>query len=183
MKVPRLDTIVNIATLFACVSISAAAIQYVRSPPRTGAAPQVATEPAVRVQPGDKFALPNKMAGKAALVVYLSPTCQFCTESMPFYKRLEEVTDIRSGVVQFIVASSEPERDVLVYLKSHGVAVGLFADATAVGIKTRSTPTLALVKSDGSVRSVWVGRLNGDQEQQVVTALADLARSFGTSPP
>jgi len=101
---------------------------------------------------------------------------------MPFYRRLQEATDIESGRIQFIVSSSEPEGDVATYLKSHALDAKLFADATAVGIKTRATPTLALVNADSSVRSVWVGRLTADQERQVMKAIGDLVASSRSGP-
>lgn len=176
MKSIRLEQVVNVATLFVCLSVSAAAIHYIRSSARgtgEGAAPAAQA----RVEPGDELALPSGLVGRPVLVVYLAPTCHFCTESMPFYRTLAQQKEIRSGAVGFIVASSKPEAEVKPYLISHGLFVKAFADATRLGIKTRATPTVALVNEDGTVRSAWTGLLDTQAQLNVQAAIGDLAKT------
>ena len=57
------------------------------------------------------------------------------------------------------------------WLKDEGVRVDQVKQASLGDIGVRGTPTLLLVNSAGVVTNVWVGKLQPDQEQQVLAAL------------
>ena len=57
------------------------------------------------------------------------------------------------------------------YLTSQGVHVNEVKQATLNSIGVRGTPTLLLVDKAGVVTNVWVGKLQPDQEAQVLNVL------------
>jgi|WetSurMetagenome_2_1015567.scaffolds.fasta_scaffold28552_2 hypothetical protein len=63
------------------------------------------------------------------------------------------------------------ESEVRDYLSAHGVSARVFAEAASLGLKTRATPTLALVDGAGSVQSAWTGLLDTAGEREVEKSL------------
>ena len=175
MKRIGFDTIVNVATLIACAAVSVAAYQFSHSTARASAPAPAEARPTVKI--GDKLDLPDTVAAKPALLFYVSSTCHFCTESMPFYQRLVKRDDVRSGLVPLVVASPQKEPEVRAYLGAHKISAAAFVDGMAAGINTRATPTLILVNPDGTVRKTWTGQLLKGQELEVEAALSDLSKS------
>lgn len=65
----------------------------------------------------------------------------------------------------------QPFTEAQQYLSGAGVHVDEVKQATLGALGVRGTPTLLLVNDVGVVTDVWVGRLQPDQETQVLTAL------------
>lgn len=102
------------------------------------------------------------------LVVYLSPSCAFCQDSMPFYRRLS--ARVRTGVaprLAFPLGADEPTFKA--YLANNGLDPD---DATAGPLVpgVRATPTIVLV-SEGVVAASWVGRLSAEQEEELLSGV------------
>ena len=57
------------------------------------------------------------------------------------------------------------------YLSGEGVHVDQVKQATMSGLGVRGTPTMLLVNGAGVVTKIWVGKIQPEQEQQVLTAL------------
>jgi hypothetical protein len=55
------------------------------------------------------------------------------------------------------------------YLATLGVAVDEIKQSSLSSIDVRGTPTLMLVNSDGVVTDTWVGRLQAEQEAEVLS--------------
>ena len=96
---------------------------------------------------GDQFdaLVPVIPAGaERALVVAISPTCHFCTESMPFYKRLVEERNAKGSATKVIAAvpreeaKAEEERS----LSGAGVTPDALVVVDFAAIKVPGTPTI-----------------------------------------
>jgi len=104
------------------------------------------------------------------LILITASTCHFCSESMPFYRRLSEKA--KSAGTRIVAVSAEDINVNREYLLSNSVPVELVASITKSGIVSAGTPTLLLVRSDGKVINSWRGRLDEPGERQVFGALA-----------
>jgi thioredoxin-related protein len=105
---------------------------------------------------------------KQTLVLVLSSSCHFCSESAPFYQRLIKERGSNIHLVAVLPQTiSEGEN----YLNSLGVSVDEIRQASLSSINVRGTPTLMLVNGDGVVVSQWVGRLPQDQEAEVLSKI------------
>ncbi|OLE52276.1 MAG: hypothetical protein AUG51_18750 [Acidobacteria bacterium 13_1_20CM_3_53_8] len=116
---------------------------------------------------GTKISLPDVDWAKngQTLVLALSSTCHFCSESAPFYQQLAKAHDGTRLIAALPQTISEGER----YLHALGVSVDGVKQASLDSINVRGTPTLMLVNSDGRVIDSWVGKLPVDQEAEVLS--------------
>ena len=118
---------------------------------------------------GAPFSLPGVDWTKQdqTLVLVLSSTCHFCTESAPFYQRL--VTEARRNRnTRLIAVLPQPTEDGIRYLKQVGVSIDEVLQAPLSTLGTRGTPTLILVDKRGEVKNTWIGRLAAERESEVL---------------
>lgn len=101
------------------------------------------------------------------LVLALSNTCHFCTESAPFYQKVA----MNKGKVRLIAVLPQSIEDGQAYLKKLGVTVDEVKQLRLDAMGVQGTPTLFLVNSSGVITDKWVGKLMPDQESMVLKAL------------
>lgn len=165
----KLDTIANIAIIVVCVIASVVLIRNFFFQPRPpGAPPQV--EKGERLE-ALQAALPA--GADRTLVLALAPQCGYCTQSMPFYKRVLEERNKKGSNVKVVAAVGSPEARTAEQqaLTGAGVQVDNLVELDFSSIKVPGTPTVLLVDNQGEVLDVWVGKLTERQEKQVLSTL------------
>ena len=170
----RLEKLGQLAFLVMCVAITIAAFQYV-SAARTAANPRK-PDP---VQRGTRLSLPASVTADAtrpSLLLVLSANCRYCTESMPFYKTLADLSQVRSGNLRLGVVSLQPADDMRKYLAAHSLGIEAVISVPESGFNVMGTPTLVLVRRDGVVQRSWGGWLNGEEEKTVLASINDLVQ-------
>lgn len=105
----------------------------------------------------------------STLVVAVREGCQYCEASAPFYKRLADAA-AKSSKTHLIAALPETPAEGKTFLGKLGVPVQDVREGDFAAMKVRYTPTLMLLDRDGKVKKVWVGRLHGNEEEQVLKA-------------
>ncbi len=105
-------------------------------------------------------------AAPRTLIMFTSSECHFCVNSLPFYRRLAPALKAR-GVRLVAVSRDEPERN-RAFLGSGGVAVDSAVSLAEAGMELAGTPTLVLVRRDGSAIKTWEGRLDSKGESEVL---------------
>lgn len=134
--------------------------------------PATINQPA-RVQPaiGSKINLPNlELASeKQTLILALQKGCRFCSESMPFYKRIAEtVQDGNTRLIAVLPGSAEESSR---YLGEFGLNNIVVEQATLDSLQVSGTPTLILINNKGEITDYWVGKLPPDKEIEVLDKL------------
>lgn len=121
------------------------------------------------IQSGTKLSLAGIDWGKTpqTLLLVVSATCHYCSESAPFYKRLER----EHGRTQLVAVLPQPLADGKKYLDSLSVRVDEVKQAALNSLGVRGTPTLILVDSNGVVVNSWIGKLDSKAEMEVVNSL------------
>jgi len=123
------------------------------------------------IQPPSDYTLSplniNWRQNKQTLILAISSSCHFCTESAPFYKRLVEKKD-ETRLVAVVPQSVAEGQD---YIKRLGVQVDAVQHSDFSTIGVQGTPTLLLIDSAGVIKNAWVGRLSPAQESDVLNAL------------
>jgi thioredoxin-related protein len=118
---------------------------------------------------GQALALPDVDWAKngQTLILALSTTCHFCTESGPFYQR---VAKERAGtrLIALMPQSVEESRQ---YLNKLGIEVSEVRQSQTGALGVTGTPTLILVNNEGAVINSWVGRLPAEKEAEVLSNL------------
>ena len=103
---------------------------------------------------------------KRTVFLALSTQCHYCTESAPFFRRIQKETGLKMLAV--LPQAVDESRK---YLNGEGVQVDDVKQATLSAIGVSGTPTVLLVDNAGKVANVWQGKLPPDQEGQVLAAL------------
>ena len=108
-------------------------------------------------------------AGSQALVLALQSNCQFCQESMPFYRRV--LVERNSGELQIVVAAPSHDVGIGEYLAQEGLHPDDVVFVERGQVPVAGTPTLLVVDASGMVTHAWIGRLDADQEAEVMSVL------------
>lgn len=157
--------------LLMCAAVAAAAINHIllaRSAPPPA-------EPRPVVASGTTLTLPANATGSGtadALLLVLSAECRFCTESMPFYRRLAARPEVRSGQVRLSVVSMQPLAEMREYLREHGLEAAHVMSVPESGLRVGATPGIVLATREGVVRESWLGAVPSREEKRVIDALA-----------
>lgn len=166
-----LDTVANIAIIIVCAIAAFILIRNNFFNQNQAGGPR---PPEIEVgEKHDALAQVVPAGSERALVVALSPTCHFCEESMPFYKRLVDERNQKGSQVKVIAAVSQEGAKAEEQQKL--AAAGVNADGVVVldfnSVKLRGTPTIVLVDNKGEVHEVWVGKQAASGEEEILEAL------------
>jgi peroxiredoxin len=150
--------IVVVAMVLASVLIKNYASSRTQSPPH--------------IPVGTKVALPNVnwQAGDETVVLGLSTTCHYCTESAGFYRELAKVCKERN--VRTLAVFPQPIEAAEKYMKDKGITFDEIRQARLADLEISGTPTLLLVDKTGAVKSVWIGKLEDNIEKKLLANLA-----------
>jgi len=165
----KLDTVANIAIIVVCAVAAVILIRNNFFPPRPPGAPE-------QVEAGEQFDELKQVVpagSKQALVIAVSPTCHFCTESIPFYKRLQEERNQKGSGVKLVTAvpAAAAREEETKLMTAGGFTPDSVVELNFATVKVPGTPTLMLVDKEGKVLNVWVGKLNEDGEKEVLKVL------------
>lgn len=98
-----------------------------------------------------------------SLVIALSSTCHFCTESASFYQRLAKERGVR-----LIAVLPQDVTEGRTYLDSLRVPIGDVRQMPLDALGVEGTPTLFLIDNEGRVSGKWVGKLGPDGESELL---------------
>jgi hypothetical protein len=159
-----IEVIANVAIICVAISLGVVLIsRTIRS--YRGTVAESANTPPVKDQ---KIQLPGVDWSKneQTLVMAISSTCHFCTESAGFYRDIR--TRARVHTVAVLPQSVDEGRK---YLSSLGVQVDEVLQAPLSSMDVSGTPTLLLVNRNGTVIRKWIGKLPADLEKEVLLSV------------
>jgi thioredoxin-related protein len=154
----------NIAIIVVALVLTGALVKRYLLPGEPAAAP-----PAAQIQPGTQIPLSDVDWAKSdqTLLLVLSDTCHFCTDSAGFYQRIVQEKSARGGPRLVAVLPQDVEKGKA-YLGKLAVSVDEVKQSSLAAVGVRGTPTLILVDRAGKVISSWVGQLPAEQEAEVL---------------
>lgn len=121
---------------------------------------------------GTRISLPGIDWNKSnrTVVLALSTTCHFCSESAPFYQKLEQQ---RTSNVRLVAVLPQPIDDGRNYLNKLGVSVDQIVQAPLSSLGVRGTPTLILLDHNGAVIDSWIGKLADTEDAKVISRVRE----------
>jgi hypothetical protein len=164
-----LDRLVNVGILLGCALVIVSVAQ--RLAPR---GEQGAVRTVKALSQGDTM---PRVAGvdirrtPKTLFVYLSSTCQFCVNSMGFYRDLLKDPSHAQRGFQFVVVGPEPPDVLKLFAAQHNLVPDHVISAPAGTLGIASTPTLVLVNRSSVVERRWIGELSQAGRASVIGAL------------
>ena len=123
-----LDTVANIAIIIVCAIAAFILIRNHFFNPNQAGGPRPP-----EIKAGETYAALGQLVpsgAERALVVAVSPTCHFCEESMPFYKRLVDERNQKGSNVKVIAAV--PREEAKAEEAQKMAAAGVTPDGVAV---------------------------------------------------
>jgi thioredoxin-related protein len=157
----KLELAANIAVVLTCV------VTLVRT-----VADKTPKAPPQSYKSGEKIADSPSLDfrdAKRTLVLFESSTCHFCNESLGFYSRLASLAH-KNGT-RIVALTFEDTGVNKSFLATHGVEPDAVLALKDTKLKVFATPTLILVKNDGTVVASWVGKLPAQKESEVIAKL------------
>jgi len=103
-----------------------------------------------------------------ALVIALDSRCRYCTQSMDFYKQLEQT---HRADTKIVVVGKEQEAALRAYVEQHALQADVVATVPRNYLKSTLTPFMLLVSADGHVLESWPGFLDEARRKEVLRAL------------
>jgi thiol-disulfide isomerase/thioredoxin len=163
----KIEIATNIAIIIVTALLCGVLIKkHIISPP-TPPANALTANNQFQLQAGTKLSLPGidwQKNGQTLLLV-LSTTCHFCSESAPFYQQLVKELDGSTHAVAVLPQSVSDSRG---YLNRLGVVVDDIQQSELSLLGVRGTPTLILVNDKGVVVDSWVGKLPDDDQAKLI---------------
>ncbi len=107
----------------------------------------------------------NPAGSQVNALIFLRSGCSFCDKSMPFYRRITQLST--TGKVKVIAFFDHNDLEASEYMKrSQLIDVGISrTDFDSLGIE--GTPTFVLLDQSGKVLKSSVGKLNDKGEQEI----------------
>jgi peroxiredoxin len=127
--------------------------------------------PDTRPNVGTKISLPGVDWSKSrqSLVLALSTTCHFCSESADFYSKL--VPAAEGNGIRVVAVLPQPLSASRTYLDGLGVSVPDILQSSLDSIEVTGTPTVLLIDAKGKIQKAWVGKVSAKREEEVMEAL------------
>lgn len=174
--IKKVEVLANIAVIVTSVVLCSVLVrkylfssneQTLAAVPRATAS-ALETSPSKRgPRPGTKISLPGVDWNKNILtiVLALSTTCHFCSESAPFYRDLVKQKPGNVGLIAVLPQPLDDSRNYLNKLRLNPTDV-IQNSASSIGLT--GTPTLLLVDNNGTIIGSWVGKLSNTQTEEVI---------------
>jgi hypothetical protein len=102
---------------------------------------------------------------RRSVLLILSTECRFCTQSMPFYRRLS--SERRHLDFALFAAFPEPPTEAGAYVRASSLNVDGLIRAKPSELHATATPTVVFLDRDRTVLASWVGRLPAKVERAV----------------
>ncbi len=162
----KIETLANVMTVVVSLLLSVVLVKQFLLPPRARRAAGAQTAVGTNLS---RF-LPRVDGGKngRTLILAISTGCHFCTDSAPFFKRIEKE---RPRDIKLVAVLPQPLEEARKYLDGEDVHVDEVRQATLQSIGVVGTPTLLLVDAGERVSDVWPGKLGPDDEDKVIATL------------
>jgi peroxiredoxin len=125
----------------------------------------------VKTAAGGTFPLElNWRNARQTLILVLRQDCEFCAESMAFYRQLVAISaDAQVPVVALTPEEPEAARR---YLSQEGLHVSEIRQAELRPLGILGTPVIYLVDDTGTIQEEWRGKLTAAKEKEVLNLLS-----------
>lgn len=153
--------IIIVALLFSAFLVSRYLLPD-SAPKPTALAKNGGVKPGIKLQ----FSGIDWSKSEKTLVLALSTSCRYCTESVPLYQKLAQQKAGRSNV-RLLAVMPQSFDEAQRYLNEHGVSVDEIRQVGLDEINVKGTPTLIMVDQTGTVIHSWVGKLPPEKETEV----------------
>lgn len=105
------------------------------------------------------------------LLIALNTKCIYCRDSLPFLKKLTAENALSNNKLHIVGIFPNKPEEVAAYVKENDLLLDVVADVEFSRLNLSGTPSMVLVDSKGEVNDFWIGKLDGNEADQVVSSL------------
>lgn len=169
--VKKIEIFTNIAIILVALVLSVVLVKKFFFTSDTAA-----NQPKKSIAVGEKvdFQQVNWASNKNTLLLFLSKDCHFCSESVPFYQKINQEFANNPSIKIAAVFPQDVET-AQEYLKTNNLAISQVYQANPPALGVGGTPTMLLVDGNGNVLETWFGKLVSDEEQKVLNRLRSVS--------
>ncbi len=176
--IKKVEVLANIAVIFTSILLCSVLVKKhffshkqtvtaTAPPPRSTSAPK-----SEALQPGTKISLPgiDWSQNNRTLVLALSTTCHFCSESARFYQKLQAQ---KPNDLRLVALFPQSVKESRTYLDKLGLNIADVVQSPLGSVRVSGTPTLLLLDKTGAVIDSWTGKLSDDRAAAVINRLSN----------
>lgn len=128
------------------------------------------------IQKGTVVKLPGagpaeQQSAAPTLVLALSKNCHFCQEGVGFYQKLTAFKNSSPQGLRMVAVMPQGKEEAAGYLKEQKIEVDEVVSMEVSKLGVNGTPTLLLLDGQNKLEEIWIGKLSGEQESQVIDRL------------
>jgi hypothetical protein len=105
------------------------------------------------------------------LLLALNTKCIYCSESLPFFKKLAAANGLSSGTLHIVAIFPNKTQDVAIYLKENDFSVDTVAEVEFSHLNISGTPSMVLLDNKGRVSDFWIGKLSDGEADKLIGSL------------
>lgn len=113
-------------------------------------------------------------AAERTLVMALSTACHFCEASVPFYREVTASSAVKEKRVAVVAVFPQQQQEAESFVKGNDIRADRVVSTSLQSVGASATPTLLLVDRNGKIQRVWVGVLSQSQQNDLLSALANV---------
>lgn len=102
------------------------------------------------------------------LVLVLRVGCHYCQDSMPFYRKLNDLEKSNHLRAHLLVVMPDSKQGEDKDLESNGLSIDGVFNQSLGPMRVTGTPTLLLADPRGRIEQAWVGELSAQSELEVI---------------
>jgi hypothetical protein len=155
-----IERLTYLALLVTCVIASTVLVKNTFFPRTPASGPKIGTTVAI---PSLSWSAPNTY-----VVLAVSSQCHFCIESVPFYRSLSDWKQKNHNDLKLVVVSPEATGTTEEFLRSNRIVADSVVSYPLQNIGVSGTPTLMIVDSKGVLKRVHHGKLQPDEQAEVI---------------
>jgi hypothetical protein len=158
-----LERITNVVVIASCLFVVGDILYHrvdsPKAPPVYAAGSRIKDVPALGLKNAER-----------TIILATSSSCHFCVASLPFYRRLAIAA--KHGGTRIVAVTPELPPANRAFLESNDVPIDASLSIPQSGVSVQQTPTLILVRRDGTVINSWLGQLSAEKEGQILRMAA-----------
>ena len=105
------------------------------------------------------------------LILALKKGCHYCEDSMPFCRRLAQMSEEKELKANLVAVFPDSPADVEDIVKAQHLSVKTVPGVPLGTLKVSGTPTMILADHSGRIIEDWIGQLTDQQEHQLLGVL------------
>lgn len=157
----------NIAVVVVAVVVLASfARSYLRATPRVVLQGGLLKGSQFPQLPGVDFRKSQK-----TLLVAMDSKCDYCSESLPFYKNLADSLRGRSNDARMIAVFPSAEEETKRYAQQSQLNVDTIFGLDFKMLNLSALPAMILIDNNGRLLDFWIGKPSKDTEKQILNRL------------